>query len=485
MIGKQAGLFDDQLRRAVQLHALDLQRQGVDQLDEAVQRTGRAAGDHLGADRLVQRGPHRQVVGAGELAQGFHRLLADAPGRHVDHPLQGGVVAALVDQAQVGHGVLDFRALEEALAAIDAVGDLLAQQCLFQHPRLGVGAIQDGDFATLDAVLAQGVLDGLDHVARFVVLVEGGVQADQVAIADIGAQFLAQAPLVVGDQRVGGVEDVRRGAVVLLQADDLGVGEVAVELLDVLDLGATPAVDRLVVVAHHHQAFAAHGEKAQPGVLHGVGVLELVDQDVPEALLVVRQQAGVVAPQVQGAQQQLGEIDHPGAGAGGLVGFVDAAHGGQEQVAAGLDAGRADAFVLLAVDEPLGLLGRPALLIQAQLADHPLDQPLLVIGVENLEVLDQLGFLPVRPQQAVRQAVEGADPHAGRALAEHVLDAMAHLGRRLVGEGHRQNAVRRDVQALDKEGDAVHQHAGLAGAGTGQHQLMARRRGDRMVLGWV
>ncbi|MNO09998.1 hypothetical protein D3C81_2335830 [compost metagenome] len=48
---------------------------------------------------------------------------------------------------------------------------------------------------------------------------------------------------------------------------------------------------------------------------------------------------------------------------------------------------RAQAFVFLAVDEPLGLTGRPALFVQAELADHPLDQPLLVIAVENLERL--------------------------------------------------------------------------------------------------
>ena len=316
-------------------------------------------------------------------------------------------------------------------------------------------------------------------------LVEGGVQGQRLAITDVGAQLLAEAPLVVGDQRVGGIEDVRRGAIVLLQTDDLGIGEIAVELLDVLDLRAAPAIDRLIVVAHHHQALAALGEKAQPGVLHGVGVLELVDQDMAEATLVMLQQAGIVAPQVEGTQQQLGEVDDAGACAGRLVGFINAAHGGQEQVAAGLDALRADALILLPVNEPLRLLGRPALFIQAEVADYPLDQALLIVRVENLEVLGQPRFFPVRTQQAVSQAVEGADPHAGRGVAQHVFDTVAHLGGRLVGEGHRQDAVWRDVQALDQEGDAVYQHTGLARAGTGQHQLMTRRRGDRVVLGGI
>ncbi|MNY46701.1 hypothetical protein D3C86_1819050 [compost metagenome] len=95
----------------------------------------------------------------------------------------------------------------------------------------------------------------------------------------------------------------------------------------------------------------------------------------------------MIAPQIEGAQQQFGEVDDARTQASSLVGFIDTAHGRQEQVATGLDVLRAQAFVFLAVDEPLGLTGRPALFVQAELADHPLDQPLLVIAVENLERL--------------------------------------------------------------------------------------------------
>ncbi|MNO92617.1 hypothetical protein D3C76_841980 [compost metagenome] len=89
----------------------------------------------------------------------------------------------------------------------------------------------------------------------------------------------------------------------------------------------------------------------------------------------------------------------------------------------------------------MGLAGRPALLVQAQLADHPLDQTLLVVAVENLEVLVQAGFLPVRTQQAMCQAVEGANPHARRVDTHQLFDPLAHLGGRLVGEGHRQDRM--------------------------------------------
>ena len=82
------------------------------------------------------------------------------------------------------------------------------------------------------------------------------------------------------------------------------------------------------------------------------------------------------------------------------------------------------------------LARRPALLVEAEFADHPLDQPLLIVGVEDLEILRQLRFLPVRAQQAVGQAVEGPDPHALRVDLHQLLDALAHLGGGFVGKGY-------------------------------------------------
>lgn len=206
---------------------------------------------------------------------------------------------------------------------------------------------------------------------------------------------------------------------------------------------------------------------------------------MPETLLVVLQQAGMVAPQFQRTQQQLGEVHRPGARAGGFVGFIDVAQGGEEMIATGLDILRAQAFVLLPVDEPLRLAGRPALLVQAQLADHPLDQALLVIAVEDLEILRQPRLTPVRAQQPMGQAMEGPYPHALRADAQQLLNALAHFRRRLVGKGDRQDAVRRSAFDLDQPGDTVHQHAGLAGTGAGQYALASQWSGDRLALGLV
>jgi len=72
---------------------------------------------------------------------------------------------------------------------------------------------------------------------------------DLVACAAVGAQSLAEASLIVGDEAGGCAEDVSGRAIVTLEPDDLGAGKVRLEAEDVVDLCAPPAVDRLIVVA--------------------------------------------------------------------------------------------------------------------------------------------------------------------------------------------------------------------------------------------
>ncbi len=137
------------------------------------------------------------------------------------------------------------------------------------------------------------------------------------------------------------------------------------------------------------------------------------------------------------------------------------------------------------IDIPLRLFRRPARLVEVELADHALDQAQLVVAVEDLEALRQAGFLVMQAQHAMREAVEGADPHRRGGNAEQRLDAPAHLARRLVGEGHREHRERRQAADLADPGDAVGEHAGLAAAGAGEHQDRAGLGADRLALALV
>jgi hypothetical protein len=51
----------------------------------------------------------------------------------------------VLEQAQIGQRVLDFGALEEAQAAVHAVGHAGIEQRRLDHPALRVAAVQHGD----------------------------------------------------------------------------------------------------------------------------------------------------------------------------------------------------------------------------------------------------------------------------------------------------------------------------------------------------
>jgi hypothetical protein len=181
----------------------------------------------------------------------------------------------------------------------------------------------------------------------------------------------------------------------LLQAHDLRIRVVLAEAGQVLAAGAAPAVDRLIVVAHHVELAAAAGEQPQPGVLQAVGVLELVHQDVTEALAVMREQPGIVAQQLIGAQQQLGEVDQAVLRAGILVGDIDPHQLAVSRITGVAELRRPQAFLLAGVDEALKLPHRPAILVEFERAQHPLEQAALILAVQDLEVLWQMRLLPV------------------------------------------------------------------------------------------
>ena len=310
---------------------------------------------------------------------------------------------------------------------------------MLDDARLRVGAVQDGDLAARGAVGDQ-ALDLLDQPLRFFEVGRRFVDAHLLAVAGVGAQVLAEPLAVVGDQLVGAVEDVAMRAVILLQLDQVLDAELALERAHVADVGAAERVDALVVVADGEQRaadlLAVAGQQFEQVVLQVVGVLELVDQDVLEARLVMLAQRLVALQQLEGAQQQLGEIDHALALALHVVQLIQLDHLAFDRVV-GLDLVGAQALVLGVVDEVLQVLGRVLFVVDVVGLEQALDHRQLVLRVEDLERLRQRGVAVMGAQEAVAQAVEGADPHAARADRQHRREARQHFLGRLVGECHR------------------------------------------------
>ncbi len=108
---------------------------------------------------------------------------------------------------------------------------------------------------------------------------------DEFTGLGLGPQFLLPTGGIVADHLPGGGEDIAGGAVVLLQFDDLGIGEVLVEFQNDAGIGAPPAIDGLVIIAHDTEVAVFLREQRDEPVLSEVDVLVFIHQEVAESVL--------------------------------------------------------------------------------------------------------------------------------------------------------------------------------------------------------
>src|SRR5690606_28077349 len=256
------------------------------------------------------------------LARNVGQLLdaacTDAPRGKVHHAQPGRVVVRIVEQPQVGKRMLDFLTLEESQPAIHAVGNARREQGVLDDARLRVAAIQNGDLAAA-APLVEQCLDLVEHPLGLEQIRRLLGDAYGLAMPLVCPEILAQAAGVMRNERIGGIENVPIRAIVLFEPNDVALRIVAFEVGHIADVGAPKRIDGLVVVAYGKDRSTATRKQANPFVLQRVGVLEFVDENMPEAPLVVFAYGPVALQKLVGPQQQLGKVDNTLAFALGLI----------------------------------------------------------------------------------------------------------------------------------------------------------------------
>ncbi len=312
------------------------------------------------------------------------RGLADAARGHVEDAAEADGVARVMDNAQIGDDVLDLAPLVEPRRPDQPVGHPRADERLFQRAGLGVGAVHHRAAVAVIALQHQ-VLNGIDDGVGLVALVVCFAHDELGPALAFGEELLGHVVGVALDDAHSRVEDDLRRAIVLLQHNRPRRGEVAVEVLDVAIVRATPLVDRLVGIAHSEDVVVVAGQLAQQAILRGVGVLELVDEDVVVALLVLLQHVRPLVEQQHRLHQQVVKVHGVVGLQGQLVVFVDAP-GDLADVVGGLIGRRSDQVVLGRADAVEHLVWRELLVVQPQLGQRGLDDLKLVGRVEDDEV---------------------------------------------------------------------------------------------------
>ncbi len=366
------------------------------------------------------------------------RRVADTPLRRVDDAAPTHFVVGVHQRPQVGEDVLHLTPVVELHSADDAVRHAGPYERLLDHPALRVRAVEDGDVAV---PLVLGVDEPTDLVhdeRRLVVLVFCVVAGDELATDLLGPEVLRPARRVVGDHRVGGVENALTRPVVLLHHDDRRFREHLLELQEIPKIGPAKFVDRLILVTDHHHVAVLLGEHPHELPLRDVGVLELVDQHVTEARAPPLPRLAVVAEQVHRLHQQVVEVERGGLEEPPLVLAVHVGHPllrwGEGPVDGLLPR---DQLVLHGRDRRVQPPGREALRVHVEVAAHVVDEADgvgLVVDRERRPVPEERGLAA---QDARAHRVERRHPHPLRHRTHELRDARLHLAGGLVGERDR------------------------------------------------
>jgi hypothetical protein len=390
----------------------------------------------------------------------------------------GQLVAGIVEDPQEGEQVLHVGALEEPQPSVLDERDVAPGQLELKPVAVVPGAEQHGLLVEGNAALA--VLEhAVAHEARLGQLVDARGEGGPAAGRPAGPQLLGVALAGTRHHRVGAGEDGRRGAVVAVEGDDRGPRE-AVRELDHVARGARPEpVDRLGVVTDRRHAGAGAGHGVDDVGLHGIGVLELVDQDVVEPRPQDRAGSGrrgqrpPVQEQVVVVDDVVGPLAFDVAGEDALD-PVEVVPAPRERPLD--DVGE----LLLGVDHPRVdrrqrvLPGEAAApLAETEVVADEAQQVGVVGLVEDGEPGTQADGGAVLTEQAVGHRVEGAPPNPAGALGLGQLAGPGdHLPRGAPREGEQEDAFRPDA-APHEAGDPAGEGAGLAAPGAGDDQQVA------------
>ena len=237
----------------------------------------------------------------------FTCALADASCGGVDDAEEADIVIIVLDDTEVGDDVLHIATIKETAGSHDSIRDLSLAELAFQNAALVVCAEEHSHVIELVALAVH-----LQHLVGdqrgLLLLVLGGDDTHRVLAFVLAPETLAATSGIVLDEAVRGVEDGRGAAIIFLELDHRRIREEGLELIDVRDVRAAPAIDGLVIITHDADVVRRRHQRPQHPHLERVGVLELVHHHKTILRLRRLTHLGMVFEKDHCIQQQVIEI---------------------------------------------------------------------------------------------------------------------------------------------------------------------------------
>ena len=315
-------------------------------------------------------------------------------------------------------------------------------------------------------------------------LVPGAVDLRRIPLGVLGPEGLVLALPVVIDHRRGQREDAPGRAIILLELHHPCARIVLLEVEDVPDVRAAPAVNTLVRISDDAHVPVLAGQEPDDPVLGAVRVLVLVDEDVAPEAAIPGDRLGDLFVKLHRLEEKVVEVHRADRAQSILVPAEDERDLLLPRPARPLP-GRVHAHhVVLPVADALGdRAGRGGAIGEVHLLHALLDQALAVVLVVDHEMRRQPDVPPVLAEDPDARRVERRDERRLQPdRQQQRFDPAGHLAGGLVGERDGEQVPRRDALLAREPGDPVRDDARLAASGAGEDEERPVAGGDGLAL---
>ena len=155
------------------------------------------------------------------------------------------------------------------------------------------------------------LLNGIRYELALVVVGHRPHLANLLTGLIIGKKYFFDLAFVLFDDLIGRFQNILRAPIVLFQLHDLHLIIIFLKLQDVLNGSSPKTINALRIIPHHTNIFVHRAQQFYDLILGGVRILILIDQDVLEFLLVLRQTLRNVPQQLVELQKQVVKIHRP------------------------------------------------------------------------------------------------------------------------------------------------------------------------------
>ena len=225
-------------------------------------------------------------------------------------------------------------------------------------------------------------------------------------------------------------------------------------------------------------------EQSQPVILHQIGVLIFIHQNIAKAPLIIGQHFRVPTQNRHHMQKQITEISRIQRFQPRLIRLINPARAPCRVIrilSRGNAIGR-QATILPALNDRHQPRRGPALQVKIFGFHHLFQQAQLVIRIQDGEIGIEPDKFRMAAEHACGECVKGAKPKPFHRLTHHGANTFAHFPRSFVCEGHRQHLGWKRLTAAQQMRKPCGQYARLASTRARQHQKRPIKRFHRRAL---